>query len=140
VYLRPDRRVLEAEQWPTQIRQPGVLDRCQSKSFLHIRGLLTILPDFDLVEAMLEPQVYPEKLPALRKYQTLQKQAKSIGLRDRCSLVPLTTAFHHRTNATGVEVHASTLSGQDSLGLNDGSKNTVLATYLADAWCHGAEM
>lgn len=35
---------------------------------------------------------------------------------------------------------ASTLSGQDCTGVNDGSKNSVLMNYLPDAWNWGAEM
>jgi hypothetical protein len=37
-------------------------------------------------------------------------------------------------------LNASKLSGQDSIGLNDGSKNAVLATYLTDALNFDAEM
>lgn len=37
-------------------------------------------------------------------------------------------------------MRASTGSGQDFTGINDGSKNTVLATYIADAWNWGAEI
>ena len=40
----------------------------------------------------------------------------------------------------GVYQKASTLSGQDSTGVNDGSKNSTLMNYLPDAWNHGAEM
>lgn len=35
---------------------------------------------------------------------------------------------------------ASTLSGQDSTGVNDGSKSSVLMNYLPDAWNWGAEI
>ena len=35
---------------------------------------------------------------------------------------------------------ASTLSGQDCTGINDGSKTTTLASYLADAWNWGADL
>lgn len=35
---------------------------------------------------------------------------------------------------------ASTLSGMDATGLNDGSKSTTLVTYLSDAWDWGVEM
>lgn len=31
-------------------------------------------------------------------------------------------------------------SGNEGTGLNDGSKNSVLVTYLADAWTWGAEI
>ena len=35
---------------------------------------------------------------------------------------------------------ASTLSGMDATGINDGSKSSTLVNYLADAWNWGAEM
>jgi hypothetical protein len=31
-------------------------------------------------------------------------------------------------------------SGNECTGVNDGSKNSILTTYLADAWHWGAEM
>jgi hypothetical protein len=37
-------------------------------------------------------------------------------------------------------MHASTGSGNDTTGVNDGSKTTTLVTYLSDAWNWGAEM
>jgi len=59
---------------------------------------------------------------------------------DRFSRVPQTTTFTDRVNNMGVSQKKSTLSGQDSTGLNDWSKNTTLMNYLPDAWNHGAEM
>ena len=35
---------------------------------------------------------------------------------------------------------ASTGSGQDCTGVNDGSKNSVLMNYIPDAWNWGAEI
>lgn len=37
-------------------------------------------------------------------------------------------------------MRASTLSGMDATGINDGSKTTTLVTYLSDAWNWGAEI
>jgi hypothetical protein len=34
----------------------------------------------------------------------------------------------------------STGAGNECTGVNDGSKNSVLVTYLADAWARGAEL
>lgn len=34
----------------------------------------------------------------------------------------------------------STGSGNECTGVNDGSKNSVLVTYLSDAWARGAEL
>ncbi len=96
--------------------------------------------DYERAEIMMEPQVYPETRPNLRKYEVLQRQAKAVGLSDQCYKVPQVTSFEPHVNAAGVQMEASTLSGQDCLGLNDGSKNTTLVTYLTDAWNNGAEM
>lgn len=54
--------------------------------------------------------------------------------------VPQTTRFRNGPNSTGVEMSPSALTGQDATGVNDGSKNSTLVTYLADAWNWGAEM
>lgn len=43
-------------------------------------------------------------------------------------------------NSTGVEMYPSALTGQDSTGVNDGSKSSTLVNYLSDAWNWGAEM
>lgn len=53
---------------------------------------------------------------------------------------PLTTTFQAGRNSTGVAMHANQGSGHESTGLNDGSKNSVPVTYLADAWNWGAEI
>lgn len=89
---------------------------------------------------MLQPESYPEKFPCIPKHTILQRQAKAAGVRQQFSSVRQTTAFSDKINAAGVHLKASTLSGQDSVGLNDGSKNTVLTTYLTDASNFGAEM
>jgi len=89
---------------------------------------------------MLQPEAYPEDLPRIQKQRVLQQQADAVGVGNQFTAVRQTVAFREKTNAAGVHLNASKLSGQDSLGLNDGSKNTVLATYLTDAFNSGAEM
>lgn len=96
--------------------------------------------DFGRAEAMLQPETYPEDLPCIQKHQVLQQQADAVGLGKHFTAVRQTVAFREKTNAAGVHLNASKLTGQDSVGLNDGSKNTVLTTYLADAFSFGAEM
>jgi hypothetical protein len=39
-----------------------------------------------------------------------------------------------------MHMRGSTGSGNECTGVNDGSKNSVLVTYLADAWARGAEL
>jgi hypothetical protein len=63
-----------------------------------------------------------------------------MGLGNNFRRVPQTTCFTDGPNKTGVQMKASTLSGMDTTGLNDGSKSTTLVNYLSDAWNWGAEM
>ena len=89
---------------------------------------------------MLQPVSYPDDYPELAKLTMLEKQAKALGLGDNFYRVPQTTRFIDGPNSTGVEMKASTLTGMDSTGVNDGSKSSTLVTYLSDAWNWGAEM
>ena len=89
---------------------------------------------------MLQPEAYPEDLPQIQKQRVLQQQAGAVGVGKQFTAARQTVAFRDKTNVAGVHLNASKLTGQDSLGLNDGSKNTVLATYLTDAFNFGAEM
>jgi hypothetical protein len=89
---------------------------------------------------MLQPETYPKDLPPPQKQLVLQKQSDAVGLGEHFTPVRQTVAFREKINAAGVHLNASKLTGQDSIGLNDGSKNTVLTTYLADAYNFGAEM
>ncbi|CAG8457373.1 104_t:CDS:2 [Cetraspora pellucida] len=45
-----------------------------------------------------------------------------------------------RINNVGVKQQRSTLTGNDSTGVNDGSKTTTLMNYIPDAWNHGCEI
>lgn len=97
-------------------------------------------PDYKKVEEVLQPQEYPHDAPKLAKLEMLKEQAEALGYGDRFKRVRQTTRFRDGPNAVGVTMSASELTGQDVTGLNDGSKNTTLVTYLADAWNWGAEM
>lgn len=63
-----------------------------------------------------------------------------LGLRDKYRLARQTLKFHPGLNSCGVEHSKSSLNSQDFTGNNDGSKQTVLSTYIADAWNSGAEI
>jgi hypothetical protein len=89
---------------------------------------------------MLQPESYPEDLPRIQKQTAFEQQAKAASVGTSFTPVLQTVAFRDKTNAAGIHLNASKLTGQDSTGLNDGSKNTVLATYLQDASNLGAEM
>lgn len=96
--------------------------------------------DYTRAEHMLQPTAYPTNYPTPEKLSVFQKQAHSIGIHDSFYRVPQTTFFHNGLNNAGVQMKASTGSGQDCTGVNDGSKNSVLMNYLPDAWNHGAEI
>ena len=70
----------------------------------------------------------------------LQRLSKSSNEMQKFYRVPLTTFFKSGRNSVGVTMQANSGSGQECTGLNDGSKNSVATTYLADAWDWGAEI
>ncbi|KAF7342089.1 FAD/NAD(P)-binding domain-containing protein [Mycena venus] len=124
VFLKADKRTLELNTWPEEIRKdPASLD-----------------PYYARAAEMLQPTPYPEDYPPLKKLQVLEKQAKALGQGANFYRVPQTTFFHNGLNNVGVEMKASTGSGQDCTGVNDGSKHSVLMNYLPDAWNWGAEI
>jgi choline dehydrogenase-like flavoprotein len=89
---------------------------------------------------MLQPERYPDSYPNLKKLDFLEHQAKLMGWENKFYRVPQTTRFAAGPNHTGVYMNASTLTGMDATGINDGSKSTTLVTYLSDAWNWGAEL
>lgn len=96
--------------------------------------------DYQQVRDVLEPEPYPEDWPDLDKTARLQQQAHALGMDDRFYRVPQTTRFRSGNNSVGLQMSPSTLTGQDTTGINDGSKTTTLVTYLTDAWKWGADM
>ncbi|KAF7366427.1 FAD/NAD(P)-binding domain-containing protein [Mycena sanguinolenta] len=124
VFLEADKRTLQLSTWPEEIRNdPASLD-----------------PYYARAAEMLQPTPYPEDYPPLKKLQVLEKQAKALGQEANFYRVPQTTFFHDGLNNVGVEMKASTCSGQDCTGVNDGSKHSVLMNYIPDAWNWGAEI
>jgi hypothetical protein len=102
--------------------------------------LILLFLDYARAAEVLQPVSYPEHYPALKKLKLLEKQAEALGHGDNFYRVPQTTFFHDGLNSVGVEMKASTGSGQDCTGVNDGSKISVLMNYLPDAWNRGAEI
>ncbi|KFY80605.1 hypothetical protein V499_00576 [Pseudogymnoascus sp. VKM F-103] len=123
VFLRTDDGTMGLHNWPPELRKPGALNDY-----------------YELAEKMLEPQKYPDEWPELPKLNMLETQANHLGWGDKFRRVPQTTRFSAGANSTGVEMNASALTGQDTTGLNDGSKSSTLVNYLSDAWNWGAEM
>ncbi|KAI1444802.1 FAD/NAD(P)-binding domain-containing protein [Annulohypoxylon stygium] len=124
VFLEADKDTLKLEAWPKEIRDnPDCMDEYYKKA-----------------EQILQPEEYPEDWPALPKLELLKKQAQYLSMGEKFRRVKQTTRFVNGPNSCGVEMYPSALTGQDCTGLNDGSKNTTLVTYLADAWNWGADM
>lgn len=89
---------------------------------------------------MFQPSPYPQSLPKPPKLHVFEQQVRSLGLDHRLYRPPLTMSFDDCTNSAGVVMRPSAGSGNESTGSNDGSKSSVLTTYLADAWTWGAEI
>ncbi|KAK2784915.1 ERAD-associated protein [Emmonsiellopsis sp. PD_33] len=123
VFLEADQGILNTREWPESMRE---------EESLRIY--------YDRARDMLQPEPYPKSSPDLYKLNVLKKQAESIGGNRKFYQVPQTTRFENGVNNTGVDMNASTLSGMDATGINDGSKSSTLVNYLADAWNWGAEM
>ncbi|GES77067.1 choline dehydrogenase [Rhizophagus clarus] len=91
---------------------------------------------------MFQPCQYPAHFPELPKLRTLEIQARLLGKEYHKNFyrAPITVTFENRVNAAGVRQRASTLTGNDVTGINDGSKNSTLMNYIPDAWNHGCEI
>ncbi|KAH7101205.1 FAD/NAD(P)-binding domain-containing protein [Auriculariales sp. MPI-PUGE-AT-0066] len=124
IFLRADRRTLALKAWPAEIST----------------NVSSLDPFYERAEQMLEPSPYPADSPPLKKLQVFEQQARQLGIESKFYRPPQTTKWTDGPNSTGVQMKGSTLSGQDSTGVNDGSKTTTLVTYLSDAWNWGAEI
>ncbi|KKK14322.1 hypothetical protein ARAM_000785 [Aspergillus rambellii] len=124
VFLEATENVLQMSSWPEEIR----------------RDPTTLAEYYTRAAKILQPSTYPDNRPQPKKLLHLQEQSKWLGEAENFYRVPLTTFFHGTRNSTGVKMNANTGSGHECTGLNDGSKNSVAVTYLADAWNWGAEI
>ncbi|PYI01538.1 FAD/NAD(P)-binding domain-containing protein [Aspergillus sclerotiicarbonarius CBS 121057] len=124
VFLEADQRTLQMSAWPPEIRKDAT-----ALQFYYSRAA-----------EMLQPSPYPDDHPRLAKLDNIQKQAEWLGKAELFYRTPLTTFFHRDRNHVGVIMQGNGGSGNESIGLNDGSKNSVPTTYLADAWNWGAEI
>ncbi len=120
VALRPDPRVFEKPQWPSEICQGDELDE-----------------GFARARQMLQP-VADDRAGDYIKFKALQKGARETG--GKMNRTPVVISFKDQTNPAGVEQPACTLCGDCCSGCNVGAKNTVDLTYLRDAHRHGAEI
>ncbi|KAJ3455563.1 hypothetical protein MRS44_017045 [Fusarium solani] len=123
VFLEATPTVLEMDIWPKELR-----------------GTKAWRKYYDRASGVLEPVEYPTTFPELPKANLLKKQANLMGLEDKFYRVKQTTRFEDGPNSSGVFMRASSLTGMDATGINDGSKSTTLVNYLSDAWNWGAEI
>ncbi|PKK80660.1 FAD/NAD(P)-binding domain-containing protein [Rhizophagus irregularis] len=126
VALEADDRIWQMPIWPDEIQN----DHDSMK-----RG-------YERAKEMLQPCQYPAHFPELPKLRTLETQARLLGEEYHKNFyrAPITVTFENRVNAAGVRQRASTLTGNDATGINDGSKNSTLMNYIPDAWNHGCEI
>ncbi|PYH65952.1 FAD/NAD(P)-binding domain-containing protein [Aspergillus vadensis CBS 113365] len=124
VFLEADRETLQMSVWPPEIRN----------------DTSALRPYYSRAADMLQPSPYPEDHPPLLKLEAIQIQAEWMGKVVSFYRTPLTTFFRRERNHVGVMMQENHGSGNESTGLNDGSKNTVSTTYLTDAWNWGAEI
>ncbi|CAG8595486.1 24497_t:CDS:10, partial [Gigaspora margarita] len=126
VALEADKRVWEMSAWPEEIRK--------DKEGIKL--------GYKRAKEMLQPEPYPEHFPVLPKLKVLEEQANKLGPEYAKNFYrpPITVTFENRVNSAGVRQLKSTLTGNDTAGANDGSKNTTLVNYISDAWNHGCEI
>ncbi|GLA98439.1 hypothetical protein AtubIFM57143_006381 [Aspergillus tubingensis] len=124
VFLETDRETLQMSVWPSEIRNDTFVLR----------------PYYSRAAEMLQPSPYPEDHPRLLKLEAIQTQAEWLGKAVSFYRTPLTTFFRRERNHVGVMMQENRGSGNESTGLDDGSKNTVATTYLTDAWNWGVEI
>jgi cholesterol oxidase len=123
VSLEADPKVFEDPRWPAQLREDT--DGRLQAGYRHAREVL-------------DPKPYPADWPKLAKLEAHERSARHMG--ERSARVPINVSFEDRVNAFGVEQPKCSLCGDCVTGCNYGAKNTVAATYLPDAWNHGAEI
>jgi cholesterol oxidase len=125
VSLPPERRVLEDERWPAELRAD--LDT-------------RLAAGFERAAEMLKPQPYPESFPTLPKLDVLAKAAAAVDGGDDFYRPPINVTFEDGVNHVGEEQRACILAGDCVAGCNHGAKNTTLMNYLPDARNNGAEI
>ncbi|CAG8539541.1 4875_t:CDS:10 [Dentiscutata erythropus] len=126
VALEADERIWQMPVWPDEIKN----------------DMEGIKMGYARAREMLQPVPYPKHFPELPKLKVLEEQARRLGPEyiENFYRPPITVTFENRVNAAGVRQLKSTLTGNDTTGVNDGSKNSVIMNYIPDAWNHGCEV
>ncbi|KAL4940401.1 hypothetical protein BDV06DRAFT_20342 [Aspergillus oleicola] len=126
VFLEATPETMRISAWPEEIREnPGSLKKYYARA-----------------ASMLQPSTYPNSkvYPELPKTKHLRDATSWLGEESNFFPTPLTTTFEEGRNVAGVLMQANEGSGNETTGLNDGSKNSIPVTYLVDAWNWGAEI
>lgn len=120
VALEADPKVFEDPRWPAEL----------------LADLAAVERGATLARAMLDPREYPSDWPSLAKLDAHRRSGEAMG--ERFARAPINVCFEARTNPFGEFQPPCTLCGDCVSGCNVGAKTTVTATYLRDAWNHGA--
>ncbi|KAJ0422037.1 FAD/NAD(P)-binding domain-containing protein [Aspergillus carlsbadensis] len=124
VFLEATDSTFEMSPWPAEIRDhPSSMKQY-----------------YDRAADMLQPSPYPATHPTPKKLEHMEETARLLGREMHFFRVPLTTFFDDGRNSAGISMRPNLGSGHEATGLNDGSKNSIPVTYLADAWNWGAEI
>jgi cholesterol oxidase len=128
VSIRAEPRVFEDPRWPAAIRASA-------------EGKNGIEQGYQRAEQMLRPTAYPANGVRLPKLQAQTRSAQAMGAElIRARINVNFESLPGGVNHVGVAQQPCNLCGDCVTGCNHGAKNTVLVTYLADAWNHGAEI
>jgi cholesterol oxidase len=125
VSIKPEKRVMEDEAWPLQIRE----------------DLRSFEEGVNRAWDMLKPNPYPENkmgYPVLKKTEAMRKSADYMSA--HFGLLDINVNFENKTNHVGVKQPKCTNCGDCVTGCNVGAKNTTAMNYLPDAYNHGADI
>ncbi len=123
VSLEADVKVFADPRWPAEFRA-DVPTR--------------LAEGYQRAREVLDPKPYPKDWPKLGKSEAHLRSGAAMG--ERAVTVPINVSFEDRINPFGVDQPKCNLCGDCVMGCNSGAKTTVAASYLPDAWNHGAQI
>ncbi|NIQ37020.1 MAG: GMC family oxidoreductase [Proteobacteria bacterium] len=125
VLIRPDRDVLDAPEWPDEIRADRDSGRLNEY--------------YERADGMLKGSPLPDDIPSVRKMMAHKKSAQSGPARfTKLNLAVNFDTYDNEPNHVGVYQKPCVLCGDCVTGCNVSSKNTLTMNYLPFAKKHGA--